>query len=118
VAIAVSDFQSQYSPHLFFSIKAVNSDSTGVIPFIVRTHWGYTQWTKLTFSFFAEASDQLDAGYYQLDTASLSACYSGKNIIGFLPFSGQAIAGGVALTFLSGFEISSVAVNSSYLTPF
>lgn len=37
VAIAVNDFESQYSPSLFFFIKAVFSQSNSVIPFIVRT---------------------------------------------------------------------------------
>ena len=118
VAISVNSLESQYSANLFFSIKAVNSDSNGVIPFIIRTHWGYTQWTKLTFSFLAEASSQIEAGYYQIDTASLSSCNSGKSIVAFIPLTSQNAALSSAITFLSGFEISSVAVNSSYVTPF
>lgn len=59
IAIAVSGLESQYSSSLFFSIKAVASDSNTVIPFVVRTQWGYTRWTKLTFSFLAEASAQI-----------------------------------------------------------
>lgn len=118
VAISVNSLESQYSANLFFSVKAVNSDSNGVIPFIIRTHWGYTQWTKLTFSFLAEASSQIEAGYYQIDTASLSSCNSGKSIVAFIPLSSQNAALSSAITFLSGFEISSVAVNSSYVTPF
>jgi hypothetical protein len=115
---AVNSLESQYSPNLFFSIKAVNSDSNGVIPFIVRTHWGYTQWSKLTFSFLAEGSSQVEAGYYQIDTGSLSSCNSGKTIAAFIPLSSQSSALTSAITFLNGFEISSIAVNSSYLTPF
>lgn len=115
---AVNDFQSQYSPNLFFSIKAVSSDNNGIIPFVVRTHWGYTQWSKITFSFLAEGSSQIEAGYYQIDTASLSSCISGKSIVAFIPFASQNAALTKALTFLNGFEISSISVNSSYLTPF
>ena len=66
----------------------------------------------------AEASSQLDAGYYQVDTASLSACFSGKEIVAFIPFTSSTINAPKALTFLNGFEISSVRVNSSYNTPF
>lgn len=115
---AVNNLESQYSPNLFFSIKAINSDNFGVIPFVVRTHWGYTSWTKITFSFLAETSSQIEAGYYQLDTGSLSSCNSGKSIVAFLPFINRNISGNTAITFLNGFEISSIAVNSSYLTPF
>ena len=110
--------ESQYSPNLFFSIKAVNSDSNGVIPFVVRTHWAYTRWTRLVFSFIAEASSQIEAGYYQIDTASLSSCCSGKQISAFIPFASQSSSFSSALTFLNGFEVSSITVNSSYLTPF
>lgn len=118
VAIAVSDLQSAYSPSLFFSVKAIASDSNGIIPFVVRTHWGYTQWSKITFSFLAEGSSQLEAGYYQIDTGSLSSCSSTKSIAAFIPLVNQNAASTSALTFLNGFEISSLAVNSSYLTPF
>lgn len=52
--VAVYDLQSQYSPDQFFSIKPIRSDSFGVIPFVIRTQWKYTSWTKITFSFFAE----------------------------------------------------------------
>jgi cysteine-rich repeat protein len=96
----------------------VNSDSNGVIPFIIRTHWGYTQWTRISFSFLAEGSSQIEAGYYQIDTASLSSCNSGKSIAAFIPLTSQNPALSAALTFLNGFEISSVSVNASYLTPF
>lgn len=110
--------QNDPSNNLFFSIKAVNSDSNSVIPFIVRTQWGYTRWTKISFSFFAEASAQINAGFYQINTASLSGCASGKEIIAFIPLTDCSISGPKALTFINGFEISSISVNSSYLTPF
>lgn len=59
IAIAVSDLQSQASQHLFFSVKAVSSDNFGVIPFVIRTQWGYSRWTRITFSFIAEVSSQI-----------------------------------------------------------
>jgi hypothetical protein len=100
---AVNQFQSQYSSNLFFSIKVVASDSFGVIPFVVRTQWGYTQWSRISFSFLAEASGQIEAGYYQVDTGTLSACCSGKDIVAFLPFPVQNSALTSAVTFLSGY---------------
>ena len=115
---AVNSLQSQYSPHLFFSIKAVKSDSNAIIPFVVRTHWGYTQWSRLSFSFLAETSKTIEAGYYQIDTATLSACFSGKEIVAFIPFNNQNNVYSNALTFLNGFEISSVTTNTGSRTPY
>ena len=89
-----------------------------MVPFIVRTQWGYTRWSKISFSFLASASPRIEAGYYQIDTGSLSACFSGKKMGAFIPFKNAKNAHTSALTFLHGFEISSVSVNSSYLTPF
>ena len=85
--------------------------------FIIRTQWGYTQWSRIKFSFLAEDSTQLEAGYYQVDTGSLSGC-TGKDIIAFLPFVGRIDGNVQAITFLSGFEVASVQVNTSYATPF
>ena len=116
--LAVNNLLSVSGNNLFFSIKALSSDSNGVIPFVVRTQWGYTRWSRISFSFLAEASSQLDAGYYQVDTASLSACFSGKEIVAFIPFISSTIKSPRALTFINGFEVSSVSVNSSYSTPF
>jgi hypothetical protein len=83
---AVYELESQYSPDQFFSIKPIRSDSNGVIPFVVRTHWKYTSWTKISFTWLAEDMDNLEAGYYQVDTGSLSGCVSGKDIHILLPF--------------------------------
>ena len=60
----------------------------------------------------------MEVGYYQIDTGTLSACSSGKDIAAFIPFSGANQAVNAGLTFLNGYEISSIAVNSSYLTPY
>lgn len=102
---------------MFFSIKAVNSDSNGIVPFIVRTHWGYTRWSKITFSFLAETSERIVAGYYQVDTATLSACISGKQIIAFIPTNCKS-KDWKAMTFLNGFEISTQRPKNNYYTPF
>lgn len=109
--------ESLSSNHLFFSIKAVNSDSNGVIPFIVRTQWGYTRWSRISFSFFAETSDRIASGYYQIDTATLSSCFSGKQIIAFVPTDCKS-SSFKAHTYLNGFEISSVSPKGTYYTPF
>ena len=109
--------ESAPSNNLFFSIKALNSDSNGVLPFVVRTQWGYTRWTKITFYFLAEASDLLSAGYYQIDTATLSACISGKQIIAYIPTQPKSNSW-KALTFLNGFEITSVNPNGNFYTPY
>ena len=97
--------ESAPSNNLFFSIKALHSDSNTVIPFVVRTQWGYTRWTKISFYYLAEASDLINAGYYQIDTATLSACTSGKQIIAYIPTQPKSDKW-KALTFLNGFEIS------------
>lgn len=109
--------ESAPSNNLFFSIKALNSDSNGVIPFVVRTHWGYTRWSKISFYYLAEASDLVNAGYYQVDPATLSACTSGKQIIAYIPTECRG-NDWKALTFLNGFEISSVNPNGNFNTPY
>lgn len=117
VAIGVTHLESAPSNNLFFSIKVVNSDSNGVIPFIVRTHWGYTRWSKISFYFLAESSDLLQVGYYQVDTATLSACISGKQIIAFIPTQCKSNQW-KALTYLNGFEITSTNPKGSFFTPY
>jgi cysteine-rich repeat protein len=113
----VTHLESKPTNNLFFSIKAVNADNNGVIPFVVRTHWGYTRWTKITFYFLAEASDLVQAGYYQIDTATLSACISGKQIVAFIPTECKSNQW-KALTFLNGFEITSVNSKGTFFTPY
>ena len=60
----------------------------------------------------------MEIGYYQIDSSTLSACSSGKEIVAFLPIKNPSTSITAALTFLSGFEISSIAANSTYLTPY
>lgn len=100
---AVYDLESEYSPDQFFSIKPVRSDSNGVIPFVIRTHWKYTSWTKISFSFFAEDKDNLEAGYYQVDSGSLAGCIAGKDIHILLPFRTYFEGDILATTFLNGY---------------
>lgn len=113
VISAVYDFQSQYSPDEFFSIKPVRSDGYGIIPFIIRTQWKYTSWTKISFTFLAEDKDNIEAGYYQVDSGSLAGCISGKDIHVLLPFRTNFKGAIKALTFLHGFEITSNKVFGS-----
>ena len=88
-----------------------------MIPFIVRTQYAYTKWTKITFYFLAEASDLIQAGYYQIDTATLSACMSGKQIVAYIPTQCKSNRW-KALTYLNGFEISSVNPKKTFYTPY
>ena len=83
---AFHDFEAKPTNDLFFSIKPVRSDSRSSIPFLVRTHWKYTSWLKIGFSFLAENRLDLEAGYFQIDTGSLGSCDSGKQIKVLLPF--------------------------------
>lgn len=48
----------------------------------------------------------------------MGSCCSEKAIAAYIPFSNQNIIGGQAITFLNGFEISSVNSSIGYLTPF
>jgi hypothetical protein len=55
VYAAVNHLESGRTNDLFFSIKATPKNGI-VIPFTIRTHWGYTRWSKISFSFLAESS--------------------------------------------------------------
>lgn len=102
--LAVHDLQSESSFDQFFSIKPVRSDSNGVIPFVIRTHWKYTSWTKISFSFFAEDKANIEAGYYQIDSGSLAGCNTGKDIHVLLPFRTNFKGTNIkTATFLHGF---------------
>lgn len=103
IAISVHDLQSQYSPDQFFSIKPVRSDSHGVIPFVIRTQWKYTSWTKISFTFLAEDRENIEAGYYQVDSGSLAGCVAGKDIHVLLPFRTNFKGAIKAQTFIHGF---------------
>ena len=86
VGIAVHDFESEPSRNIFFYIKPVRTDSLSAIPFVVRTPWAYTSWVLIGFSFLAEDRADLETGYYQIDSGSLSGCENGKQIQVLLPF--------------------------------
>lgn len=80
IAVSVHDFEARATNDLFFSIKPVHTDSLSSVPFLIRTHWKYTSWTKIAFSFLAEDRRDFEAGYYQIDSGSLGNCDAGKNI--------------------------------------
>ena len=89
-----------------------------MLTFVIRTQNAYTRWNRIKFNFIAEATAQIEAGYYQVDTGSLSGCCEGKDIMAFLPLISQVGPNPQALTFLSGFEMASMQYNSSYATPY
>lgn len=80
---------------------------------MIRTQWKYTSWTKVSFAFFAEDKDNIEAGYYQVDSGSLAGCVSGKDIHVLLPFRTNFKGAIKAQTFLHGFEITSNKVFGS-----
>ena len=86
-----------------WSIKPVRSDSYGVIPFVIRTQWKYTSWTKISFTFLAEDRENIEAGYYQVDSGSLAGCVAGKDIHVLLPFRTNFKGAIKAQTFIHGF---------------
>ena len=86
IAIAVHGFESQRSDDLFFAIKPLHSESQSFVPFVIRTHWKYTKWTRLEYSFIAEDRSDVETGYYQIDAGSLEGCQIGKNIKALIPF--------------------------------
>lgn len=49
-----------------------------MIPFVIRTQWAYTQWSKISFTFLAEDREDMESGYYQIDSGSLSGCTNSK----------------------------------------
>ena len=72
---------------------------------MIRTHWKYTEWVKISFSLFAEDRSDIEAGYYQVDSGILGGCESGKNLQTFLAFKNESITGGIIHhhVFLQGF---------------
>ena len=92
-----------------------------VVPFLIRTHWRYTFWTRIAFSFIAEDRKDIESGYYQVDSGSLGGCDQSKNIQVILPFRkiGLMTSGLINHTlFLNGFEISSQKYNADTMSPF
>ena len=74
VAISVHDFESQPSRNMFFFIKPTQTDSLSSFPLVVRTQWSYTSWIQIGFTFLAEDRNDIETGYYQVDSGSLSGC--------------------------------------------
>ena len=76
--LAVHDFEADSSNNLFYYVKPLQTDSLAFIPFVIRTQWAYTRWTKIIFSFLAEDRTDIESGYYQIDSGLLASCISGK----------------------------------------
>ena len=64
VAIAMQKFESNYSPDLYFSVKPLMAEISTIIPFVIRTQWKYTTWSKFSFQFLVESRIDIEAGYY------------------------------------------------------
>ena len=105
---------------LFFSIKPVRSDSLAYVPFLIRAQWSHTTWTKIGFSFIAEDRNDVESGYYQVDTGSLGSCSAGKEIEVLLPFRKMNSSGANInhTLFLHGFEMSVQKYNETTYSPF
>lgn len=103
VAIAVKHIEANPSSELFFSIHSSRSDSLGILSFLVRTQWKYTQWSNFQVSFFAENHPSYDANSFAIDTTSLAGCTSSKEVRVILPYSNSNFQGVNAVAFLHGF---------------
>ena len=114
------DFESRPTNELFFSVKPIESQSLGNVPFLVRTQWRYTYWNKIVFSFLAEDRKDLEASYYQVDAGALGGCGSGKSIQVLLPFRRLGLQPGKINhnLFLHGFEISAQKYGDNSYSPF
>lgn len=117
--VGISDFEAKATTDLFFSIKPLQTGLT-YVPFLIRTHWKYTQWNKITFNFIAEDRRDFESGYYQIDTGALGGCDAGKNIQVIMPFRSIGLVPGQINynLFLHGFEISSMKYTNDALSPF
>lgn len=105
---------------MYFYVKPTRSESPTYIPFVVRTLWAYTQWVHINFNFIAEDRNDIDSGYYQIDSGHLAGCHIDGQIEVLLPFktvfnAGQAIE---HLVFLHGFEIATLSIGNNARSPF
>lgn len=82
--------------------------------------WGYTQWTKIAFSFIAEDRHDFESGYYQIDSGLLAGCSSGKEIRVLLPFRTSFVSyiDIKHLLFLHGFEITTMPFSENRRSPY
>jgi hypothetical protein len=115
--LAVHDFEADQTDDLFFSIKPYKSDSLSYVPLLVRTHWRYTRWRKISFSILVEDRTDLESGYYQVDTGSLGNCETGKSIQVILPTIAASNYTNHKI-FLHGFEISTQLYSPDERSPF
>ena len=105
---------------MFYFIKPLQTDSKAFVPFVIRTQWAYTRWTRISFSFIAEDRKDFESGYYQIDSGLLSGCASGKEIKVLLPFRSLFMPGKeiMHVVFLHGFEISTMPFSQNRRSPF
>ena len=100
-------------------MKPVRTESLSYLPLLVRTHWKYTSWKKISFSVLVEDRQDVESGYYQIDSGVLGGCEAGKTIHVLLPFRSINAQGSIPHNvFLQGFEISSQLYAPSYRSPF
>jgi hypothetical protein len=105
---------------VFFYIKPLRTDSLAFLPFVVRTQWAYTHFTKISFSFIAEDRVDFESGYFQIDSGLLAGCSSGKEIKVLMPFQTTFIPGPNInhILFLHGFEITTMPFSSNQRSPY
>ena len=102
---------------IFFSVRTTKSDKLTAIDFLIRTQWKYTTWTMISFSFIAEDQSGIEANFFSIDTTALAGCSTSNIVNVILPFKVQGFAAVKTLTFLHGFEVTSV-MNSGSNSPF
>ena len=102
--LAIHDFDAKRTDDLFFSVKPTKTESLSYLPLLVRTHWKYTEWRKISFSILVEDRQEIESGYYQIDTGILGGCEPGKTISALLPFRHLSFEGNINHNiFLNGF---------------
>ena len=92
IAVSVHEFDADHSEDLNFFIKPTRDESKNiqsVISFVIRVQWKYTKWNLISFSFFIEDHQDIESGYYQIDSGSLSGCRINQDIQIFMPYRNQ-----------------------------
>ena len=120
VAIGIEDFEIDPSYGMYFYVKATRAQTPTYIPFVIRTLWAYTSWTQINFNFIAEDRNDIDSGYYQIDSGDLGGCHTDGFVQVLLPFktifsASQPIRHSI---FLHGFEITTISIGNSVRSPF
>jgi len=113
--MAIRHMESSASMDLFFSVRSTKTDLLTILSFLIRTQWKYTQWIKLSVTFLAEDQTNIEANFFNvgnlnnnLDTSNLAGCSNSKEMRVLLPFKTQNFSPIKVLTFINGFELSTV----------